>query len=391
LLLSKIVNYIKGYITIIIKGVFPERFVNLCVRRGIGLWNAKKIDKSTIQAQMDIRDFHKVHKFHKNSRCRVHIIGKFGLPFIINKYKRRKAFLAGIVIFVLLIALLSRFVWIIQITGNEKIKSEEIIKYANKVGIRFGMLTSTVDVQEARRQMMTNNENLSFVTVNISGCTVSVDIREREVKREHFDKAVVSNLVAKKSGVIESTLVRSGNSVVKKGDVVLEGQLLVSGAENMATKGIKYSHSDGEIMAKVWYDETVNLPYSVKQKQYTGNEKSKNRLVIFNKFINLFIKNKILFEKYDKLSYTKYIQLGNGRFLPFGVEVNEYKEYTEKTVKLNEKEAKAYLTEKYDKLCKGSKIINKSFNKQGSKLTVTYECIEDIAKEEEVNDRGKAS
>ena len=340
---------------------------------------------------MGIKDFKKIRKFRKNTKCSVHITKKHGLPFFLYKHKKRKALVIGIIIFFAILSFLTQFIWIIEITGNENITYEEILKCANDGGLHTGMPAGRVNSAEIQSYMMTNMEKLSFVSVNRKGSTVTIDVREREDKRKHFDKDTPTNIVASKSGVIESILVQSGTAIVKKGDIVYEGQLLVSGAEDSKVLGIKYSHSDAEIKARVWYEETVELPYYKVEKVKTGNIKSKNKLKIFDFSINLFIKNKILFEKYDILSYTKYISLGNGKIIPFGIEINKYSEYTEKRTKLSAYETKKYLTEKFDKMCKGSEIVKRDFKTNDNKLTVIYECIEDIVKEEVINDGGKIS
>lgn len=35
-------NYIKGYVIIFVEGYFLEKFVNICTRRQIFLWDIKK-------------------------------------------------------------------------------------------------------------------------------------------------------------------------------------------------------------------------------------------------------------------------------------------------------------------------------------------------------------
>ena len=386
MLISKILNYIKGCLTIIIDGLFPERFINICTRNNVPLWNIRREDKTRISADMSIYDFKKIRKFGKKSRCRIHITKKYGLPFFLHRYRKRKVLAAGVAVFFILLHIMTRFVWIIEITGNEKISQEDILTCAAQAGLYAGMKTSDVDSSEIQRRIMTDMDEIGFVSVNRTGTTVHIDIREREEKREHFDKDTPTNIVAAESGVIESTLVQSGSAVVTKGDVVYKGQLLVSGANDSKAYGIKYSRSDAKIMARVWHEKTVQLPAYSEEKHLTGNIIKKKKLKIFNFSVNLFIKNKILFEKYDILSYTKYITLGEGKILPIGIETTTYTEYTEKRTKLSQSELKKQLTEEMDNLYSGCEIVNRTFTTKDNTMTVTYECIEDIAKEEEIND-----
>lgn len=387
----KLTNYIKGYISIIIEGLFPERFINLCTKNKINLWNIRRKNKTALMADVGIDDFKKLRKITKNSKCKVHIIKKYGMRFFIHRHRRRKALVAGFAIFFTLLWGMTQFVWIIEITGNEKIADKTILEYAEKGGLKTGMIAATLNSKAVQSYMMTNMEDISFVTVNRVGTTVNIDIREREEKREHFDKNIPSNIVATQSGVIESVLVQSGTAAVKRGDIVYKGQLLVSGAADNTYLGIKYSNSDAEIKARVWHEKTVNLPYYIEEKVPTGDINNKRRIKIFDFSVNLYIKDKILFEKYDTLSYTNYISLGKGKVLPIGIETVGYKEYELKRTKLTEEQTKDILLAELNELYKNSEIISRTFKTKDNKMTVTFECIEEIGREEELNDNGKTS
>ena len=387
----KLADYIKGYVSIKISGLFPERFINLCAKNKIPLNNIKRKTKNEITADLSVSNFKKLRKITKTTGCKVHITQKYGLRFFMHRFKKRKAFVLGIAAFFIILWSLTKFVWIIDNTGNENVEDNSILEYAKKGGLKTGMLTALVDSQKIKSYIMTNMEELSYVSVTKYGTTVYIDVREREEKREHFDKYTFSNIVADQSGVVESVLVQSGTAAVKKGDVVYKGQLLVSGATDNKYLGIKYSNSDAVIKARVWHEKTVNIPYYTEEKVPTGNTKAKRKLKILNFSLNLFTKNKILFEKYDILSYTNYISLGKGKVLPIGVETTRYEEYKTKRTKLSLEQTKDLLLKELDKQYKDSEIISRTFEIKDNKLTVTYECIEDNGREEEIDDNGKTS
>ena len=83
--------------------------------------------------------------------------------------------------------------------------------------------------------------------------------------------------------------------------------------------------------------------------------------------------------------------MGDGKILPVGIEVTTYTEYTEKRTELSEKELKEQLKAEMDKLCNDAEIVSRSFTKKDNTVTVVYECIADIAGEEEINDRREVS
>ena len=387
----KIADYIKGYVSIKINGLFPERFINLCAKNKIVLNNIKRKSKNEITADISIGNFKKLKKVTKTSKCKVHITKKYGFRFFTHRFKKRKTLATGIIIFFVILWSLTKFVWIIDITGNETVDDALILECAKSGGLKTGMLASSVDSKKIKAYIMTNMEELSYVSVNKNGTTVYIDVRERENKREHFDKYTFSNIVADQSGVVESVLVQSGTAAVKKGDVVYKGQLLVSGATDNKYLGIKYSNSDAVIKERVWHEKTVDIPYYIEEKVPTGKAKSKRKVKIFDFSLNLFVKNKILFEKYDILSYTDYISLGKGKVLPIGIETTRYEEYKTKRTELTLEQTKDLLIKELDEQYKDSEIISRTFEFKDNKLTVTYECMEDIGREEEIDDNGKTS
>lgn len=387
----KLTNYLKGNIHILIEGLFPERFINIATKNKISLWNIRRNSNHSVTANIGINDFKKVRRFAKNAKCKVHILKKHGLKFFIYKNKKRKALPIGFAVFFVILWFLTKFVWIIDITGNVKIPDKVILEYAKKAGLQTGMPILAVDSDNVQNYIMTNMDDISFVSVNKNGTTVSIDIREREEKRPHFDKNTPTNIIATQSGVIEYILVQSGTAAVKRGDVVYKGQLLVSGASDNKYLGIKYSNSDADIKARVWHEKTVDIPYCIEEKVLTGNVKNKKTIKFFDFSINLYIKNKILFEKYDILSYTNYISLGEGKVLPIGIETKSYKEYKPKKVKLTEDQTKELLLNELNEMYKNTEIISRSFETKDNKLTVIFECIENIGQEEELNDNGKIS
>ena len=100
-----ILNYIIGYLRISIEGYYIERFINICKNNKIGIWNLKRDKEINLKFNVGIRDFKEICKIAKKVRCKIKIERKKGLPFLINRYKKRKIFLFLLIIMVALIIL----------------------------------------------------------------------------------------------------------------------------------------------------------------------------------------------------------------------------------------------------------------------------------------------
>ncbi len=223
-----LLGYISGYVNISVEGYFIERFINMCISKGILLWNMRRQKSTYLQTNISIKDFKKVKNIARKTKCRVAINSKKGLPFILNRYKKRKIFVIALLIIILSIFTTSRFIWNIEILGNEKIETKEILEELNEKGIVIGVLKSKIDTDEIIRQIRLKRNDIAWMSIDLNGTNAIVKIVENTEKPEIIDKNDYCNIVANKAGVITKINARSGTPLVKIGDVVTEGTILVA-------------------------------------------------------------------------------------------------------------------------------------------------------------------
>lgn len=115
-------TYLKGYLRIEIEGFYTERFLNICTKEKIRLWQIKRKNNIVVETNILIKDFKKLKKIAKKTKTRIRIQRKDGVPFIVKKYKNRKVFIFLFFAVMISIFTLSRFIWNIEIFGNDKIR-----------------------------------------------------------------------------------------------------------------------------------------------------------------------------------------------------------------------------------------------------------------------------
>ena len=115
---NKLLEYISGYVNIVIEGYYIEQFINICNNKQIDLWNIKKENSIKVFASIYIKDFKKLKQICKKTKCKIKIQNKKGLPFVVKKYKKRKFFFIFLLLIILTIILLSIFIWNIEIQGK---------------------------------------------------------------------------------------------------------------------------------------------------------------------------------------------------------------------------------------------------------------------------------
>ncbi len=93
-MLLKIIRYIKGYIRIRVIGYSAERFLNACSHKGIFLWGLKPVD-GAYEMNITIKGFRQLKPIIRKTGTKVVIVRRFGLPFFLHKYRKRKLFFGG--------------------------------------------------------------------------------------------------------------------------------------------------------------------------------------------------------------------------------------------------------------------------------------------------------
>lgn len=193
-----LLNYIFGYLKIEIEGYFVEKFINTCINKNIFLWNIKKQRDTLAYGNIGIKDFKKIKKIAKSTKCKIKIKSKRGIPFVFNKYKKRKIFFALLIIIVISIIGLSNFVWNIEIIGNEKISTDEIINTLKNEGLKIGTQKNKINTKEIVSKMRLDRNDLAWIGIEINGTNAIVKVVEADKKPEIIDENDYCNIVATK-------------------------------------------------------------------------------------------------------------------------------------------------------------------------------------------------
>ena len=89
-MLSRLIRYIRGYLRIRVQGIYAERFLNACGQRNICLWDIRPVS-GAYEMNISIPGFRKLKPIIRKTGTKAVIVKRFGLPFYLQKYRRRKA------------------------------------------------------------------------------------------------------------------------------------------------------------------------------------------------------------------------------------------------------------------------------------------------------------
>ena len=384
-----IINFLRlifGFVEFEAKGGFPERFLNLCTVNGITLWQVQN-DGVKVKACTPIKAYKNIKKSARNSGMKIKIIRKRGLPFFIKNNRARVGVLVGLLFVICSLALSTCMLWNIEVTGNTKIKSEVLMESLNNNGVRIGVFKSKLDTIAIENKLLDEYKDLSWVSINIFGTKAVLEVKENSEKPEMADDITPMNIVAKKDGQIVLVEGHKGANAVKEGDVVLKGDLLISGVTINADGSEKTIHATGKVFAK-----TLTNVYgeceAEKKENVLKSSGNKYYLYALGGEIPLFFKC-----KGEKLYKGEDLLKSTSGELPFGVKWECIGEFRESEINFTENQSGLLalfncVKEKREKFKGECEILQISYTKNFLDNKTQIKCKvsakEDIAEQKEI-------
>ena len=389
--MNRIINFFIGYIIVEVEGYYIEKFINSCKNRGIILWGINRTKTTILKAKIVGSDIEQVNEIAKKNQCIVTIKDNKGLPSLLKKYKKRKAFIVSLLVLIGIIFAMSKFIWNIEVTGVNKIDANEILQEAKENGLRIGKLKEKIDVDKIVNKIRLERTDIAWIGVEIKGTNAIIKIVEAEEKPEIVDENDYCNIIATKDGEISKIYAQNGTAVVKEGDQVHKGDVLIGGWMEGNYTGKQYVNGNGVVKAKIKYQESEKIEKKEIKREQSG--KKENKISIkFNNFKINFYKRVSKFEKYDTIYTEKKLQLFPNFYLPISLitntnfEVNEVEQNNDyDTAK---QKAENDIKSKMNELINGEIVdcttavmeYDSYYN-----VTVFYEVIEEIGTKEKFN------
>lgn len=322
-----------------------------------------------------------------------------GLPYFLERYKRRYGLIIGALIFLILTKLSTVYVWDISVEGNDTVSDAEVLYTLEKLGFSVGSYIPDVDFYNICHEFILENENVSWISVNMEGTSARVKLIEADKKGDNGSNGTPSNLVAKIDGIIVRTETANGEVCVKAGEAVKKGQLLISGVveigQGQNTGRYMLTRSEGRIYAMTERILTVEVALSGTETVQKDAILAKKTLKFFGKSIKLKENSSILQNGCDIIKEERRVVLfegaGSGWQIPLPVEIiSEYVCITEeREYSYTEDEARAVAENKMAELYASElsdvellyKIVHCEVTDNTLILSWTVRCIEDIGLE----------
>ncbi len=394
--------YILGYLLIEVQGKALEKFINIAIEQGIYLWDIHKTGDK-VYLKTHIKNFFSLRALARRTQCHIHIVQKYGLPFFYLRIRNRKMLLLGAIVFSAIIYIFSSYIWFIEIEGLKDVKPETILKIAQSQGLEPGVLKCKIDDEKIEKEILKQVNEISWLAININGSKASICVVEKIIVKEDMP----CDLVAAKAGVIERFIVLDGEPMVKEGDFVKKGQILVKGVRRYKVKdqirndeeeweeSIELTHAKAIVEGRIEYAAIGTMPLKIISEKMTGDFIREIGIALPNK---VFIFNPLKqnhYSYYQKEEKRKKIFTWRNIEIPVEGIIVTYREIERHEKNYTHEQAKARAVQSaWEKMVSSipldARIVKRNAmlisqkNKETVKVKLVIETIEDIAEHQNI-------
>ena len=276
-------RWLTGWVEFSIQGKKKgqaERFLTLSARSGFCFWGMEP-EGEGFRCRVRAVEYPELRSGARRCRVRLRVLRRRGLPFWQQKLCRRKGLALGGAVFCLLLWFLSGRFWIITVSGNEELPQSLLLSAAQEEGLFSGVARDSIDEKVLAAALMERFPEIGWVSVNTRNCQAEICLEEGVPKPEDQAGETPANILAAADGQILSIDAFDGVAMVKAGDTVVEGQVLISGIREDQL-GVNHAiHARGRVEARTRRSFTAEIPLEYTETVETGETLTRRSLTAF--------------------------------------------------------------------------------------------------------------
>ena len=282
-------NYLRGQVTVEVESAAPERVLNLCAAHGIPFWELCWLSELRLRAVTTRTALPRLRQLLTGAGAQLTVLRTEGAPEVWRQYRRRYVLWGAAALLAVVLALGSTHIWAFEVTGNDAVPTETILRALEKHGVTLGG-RSRIDQEALRDRVLLELPDVVWLTVNMRGCTAHVQVVERQRPPHLYTDGEITNVVAARDGLVTSVQALDGEAQVMVGSTVTAGQVLISGVVDSDRRGYRLLHGMGQVWARTWYELSVSVPLTVREKgqeteavTHLAVDVGRNRIKIYGK------------------------------------------------------------------------------------------------------------
>lgn len=240
-----------------------------------------------------------------------------GLFGYLKRLKHKRSLVISSVISLFLITLSSNIVWDVRVEGNESVPDVAITEALSESGVSVGRFFGSIDKNKAEVDLLSSYPEISWINLNRRGTVIYATVSESEniTGEDKEEKRGFSNVVSEYDCVIDEITVKRGHPLVKAGDVVKKGDILISGVVP-GESGTVLCYAEGRVIGRISEKITAECDRIYTKKEAICEKTQSFSIKIFDFQINIFKKYGNLQKNCDIIEEINTLSLLGGQKLP---------------------------------------------------------------------------
>ena len=202
---------------------------------------------------------------------------------IVVSYKRI-GFFVGVILAFSLLFVWSEIVTEVRVSGTNLVSEAEVIACLGDE-CRMPKKKKEIDVKEWEKKLIAQ-PGVSNASLEIKGNIVFIRILEELEEPEPLNYTQISDVISDFDGVVTKVVCHAGTPLVRQGDTVRKGDVLISSSVTAADGKETKVRALGEVYGRVWVtEESVFTPTVIvteetgKEKCYIVSENARSRII----------------------------------------------------------------------------------------------------------------
>lgn len=359
-----------------------NRFINKCISNKIYLSNISYIDNNKITCIINLDDYKKIKRLNYYSKIK--IVSYVGINKVKEMIKNNIFYIIIFILAFILMDIITSYIVDIEVIHSSSSIRKLIYKELDNNNVKkYSFAFDFNELDKIQKNILNNNKDrLEWISITKDGMKYIIRCEERKIKKINKESGY-RNIVAKKDAYITKIISTKGVNLVRSGEYVKKGDVLISGEIKLYEEVKGDTLATGYVYGNVWYNVEVSIPKEENKKEYTGKSR-----------FNININDKIFFK--NKYKYFSQENIREIKILGLKIKFYKEKEYGYKKHILSDKEIENLVNDKIKEkfsnigTISSQKVLKKEINNSTIDYRVFVICNE-LINEYQYYEKGDAS
>ena len=269
-------------VTLRLRGRMMERFIGRALSEGVRFQRIERTGAREMNLCATEKNAARLLNLAEEYGIDLSVMGEAGRPKLRKRLLERGTLPLGLLLSLMLTTSFTARIWRVEAVSADGAADQgmlqAICQSVSELGARPGKLRSDIDRDALAMQLYAQWPQLTHVSVRTEGVFLRVEVAMEESAPEVYEIEGARDLVASRDAMIVYIEPLAGKARVKAGDIVRQGQTLISGEERIDTEETRSIRALGKVIGRVWFTADCEKPTAQTVMRLTGSRRVRSQV-----------------------------------------------------------------------------------------------------------------